>query len=174
MFNAPEEESAMFPHLMISSNMNWDPGIYNRMYWDPGICDLNADEDVTSYQDYDYCVYKMSCNQNGECSSSTVAFHNTNCEAQFIDTQEGVDCDDKMDLLLDLIHSETVCDVYNVTKLENIVLEAVLNILKTSAHCTIDVSIKHIFNIDYYQYTQFPFVMLTMLPCWKTVYWKPS
>ena len=94
---------------MITSNMSWDLGIYNRTYWDPGICDLNADENVKSYQDYDYCVYKMSCNQNGECSSSTVVFHKTNSKASFIDTQEVVDFDDNVDLLLDLIPSETHC-----------------------------------------------------------------
>ena len=103
-----EMELASLPHIIMTSDNDWDPSIY-----DNDITDLEAFHDVTVED-----PIHEHFNQYGEYRHRTVATHNIIEEDEFFDANDYMDYDDQVDDVIDTLQPEIVADIYNVSVTE--------------------------------------------------------
>jgi hypothetical protein len=101
-----EDELGTLPHVIMTSDVDWDPCIYD-----------NIIEDIAVFHDLsiDLIQHDNPFDDYGEYRHRTVATHNLLDEEEFFDSMECVDYDDLVDDFIDA-HNPTVVDnIYNVT-----------------------------------------------------------
>ena len=99
-----EGELGSLPHIIMTSDVDWDPSLY-----DNDIDDLEQFHD-TSVEDFEHEDFTS----DGEYRHRTVATHRMVPEDEFFDASEFEDFDDLIDDLFDTLHPDGLNDVYGV------------------------------------------------------------
>jgi hypothetical protein len=102
-----EEELASLPHIVMTSDVDWDPSHYDKDIHDLAEFHDPSEDDHENYH----------FNQYGEYCC-TVATHSTCFEEEFYDACEFLDFEDQVDDLMDAVHPELVSDIYGVHSTE--------------------------------------------------------
>jgi hypothetical protein len=97
-------ELESLPHIIMTSDVEWDPSQYDK----------DLDDLATFYDPSEEDHEERHFDQYGEYPHRTVATHHTCCEEEFYDACEFLDYDDQAEDLLDTVHPETVSDIYGV------------------------------------------------------------
>ncbi|MFA9289401.1 MAG: reverse transcriptase domain-containing protein, partial [Weeksellaceae bacterium] len=99
-----EAELSSLPHIIMTSDIDWDPSIYDNV-----IDDLEEFHDITvddiAHEHFD---------QYGEYRHRTIATHSILPEEEFFDAIEHIPFDDLVDDLMDAAYPESVSDVYDI------------------------------------------------------------
>jgi hypothetical protein len=120
-----ENELASLPHIVMTSDVDWDPCQYDKdivmtsdVDWDP--CQYDKDIDnLEEFHDPSEDVHQHDhFDQYGEYCRRKVATHNTCLEEEFYDACEFLSFNDKVDDLMDTVHSTMVSHVYGINNTE--------------------------------------------------------
>ena len=99
-----ESELSSLPHIIMTSDVDWDPCIYDNQ-----IVDLDEFFDAQEEE-----VYDSPFDQFGDYRHRTIALHSVHLEPEFFDAFEHPDCEDILDDLVDHQHPDLLHDVYQV------------------------------------------------------------
>jgi hypothetical protein len=97
-------ELKALPHIIMTSDVEWDPSSYDKE-----LADLSTFYDP-SEEDHE----ERHFDNSGEYRHHTVATHHTCGEAEFYDACEFFAYEDQVDDLLDTVHPEIVSAIYGV------------------------------------------------------------
>jgi hypothetical protein len=103
-----EDELSSLPHIVMTSDMEWDPSKYDKNIYD---IEKFHDPGEDDHKEYHF-------DQHGEYCHLTVANHHTYWEEEFYDACEFLYFDDQVDDLLDTVHPDAVSDIYGVNSSE--------------------------------------------------------
>ena len=98
------EELSSLPHIIMTSDVDWDPSMYDNV-----MDDIEKFHDTTAHDHDD-----ENFDQYGEYRHRTIATHTTLPEEEFFDAIEHIAFDDLVDDLIDTVHPESVSDVYDI------------------------------------------------------------
>jgi hypothetical protein len=98
------EEISSLPHIIMTSDLDWDPRKYDK--------DIDDNEKFHDPGEDDHEEYHFD--QNGEHHHCTVANHHTYLEDELYDAYEFLDLDDQVDDLLDTVYPDAVSDIYGI------------------------------------------------------------
>ena len=99
-----ENEVNTLPHVIMTSDVEWDPSIYDNV-----IDDMAQFYDAESEE-----VHHSPFDMQGNYRHRTVATHSILGEQEFFDAYEHPDYDDVIDDILDYHHPEAVQDIYDI------------------------------------------------------------
>jgi hypothetical protein len=97
-------ELESLPHIITTSDVEWDPSQYDK----------DLDDLATFYDPSEEDHEEQQFDQYGEYRHCTVANHHTCFEEEFYDACEFFDYEDQVDDLLDTVHPENVSHIYGV------------------------------------------------------------
>jgi hypothetical protein len=97
-------ELASLPHIIMTSDVEWDPSTYDK----------ELDDLAMFYEASDKDHEERHFDQYGDYRLRTVATHHTCGEKEFYDACEFFDFDNQVDDLLDTIYPDIVSDIYDV------------------------------------------------------------
>jgi hypothetical protein len=104
-----EDELNTLPHIIMTSDMDWDPSTYDNTIDDMDkFYDADADE-----------VYHSPFDHNGDYRHRTVATHTFHGESEFFDAYESPDYEDLIDDILDSFNPDVVNGIYEVHVMES-------------------------------------------------------
>jgi hypothetical protein len=115
-----EDELNTLPHIIMTSDMDWDPSTYDITIDDMDMF-YDADEDD---------VYHSLFDHKGDYRHCTVASHTSHGESEFFDAYESPDYEDLIDDMLDSINPEVVNNIYEVYALESLPSKRDYNLLR--------------------------------------------
>jgi hypothetical protein len=100
-----ETELALLPHIIMTSDIEWDPNLYD-----------NSVEDLQEFHDtsVDFIDHDNPLDQYGEFRFRTVATHSTIPEEEFFDAVMYTDFSDIVDDVIDNVHPGVVSNVYDL------------------------------------------------------------
>jgi Reverse transcriptase (RNA-dependent DNA polymerase) len=101
-----EDELGLLPHIIMTSDVDWDPSLYD-----------NVVEDLQEFHDtsMDVVDHGNPFDQYGEYRYRTIANHNSkNLEEEFFDALSYVDIDEIVDDVIDLVNPEMVKNVFDI------------------------------------------------------------
>lgn len=101
-------EVASLPHLIMTSDIDWDPTTYDNV-----ISDLQMFYDAAADE-----VHRSHFDDHGNYRHRTVATHTIHGEPEFFDVYEYPDYVDVVDDLIDANHPEVVHDIYEIHAVE--------------------------------------------------------
>jgi hypothetical protein len=97
-------ELESLPHIIMTSDMEWDPRQYDK----------DLDDVAAFYDPSEEDLEERQFDQYGEYRHRTVATHHTCCEEEFYDACEFLDYEDQVDDLIYTVHPETASDIYGI------------------------------------------------------------
>jgi hypothetical protein len=104
-----ETDLGLLPHIAMTSDVDWDPNLYDNI-----VEDLQAFHD-TSVDDVDH---DNPCHQYGEYCFRTVTTHNTIHEEAFFDAVINTDFNDMVDDVIDILNPEGASNVYDLNLID--------------------------------------------------------
>ena len=103
-----QNEVASLPHLIMTSDIDWDPTTYDNVISDLQLF-YDADVDEVHHSHFD---------DHGNYRHRTVATHNMHHEPEFFDVYEYPDYVDVVDDIIDAHHPEVVHNIYEIHAVE--------------------------------------------------------
>jgi hypothetical protein len=105
--NPTEEEIGLLPHVVMTSDVDWDPSLYDNV-----IEDMDAFHDPT----LDFIDHDNPFNEYGEYRNCTIAMHTLiEGEEEFFVACTFLDFHDMVDDLLDTLHPDKVNNTYTIS-----------------------------------------------------------
>ena len=104
-----EDEVSFLPHLIMTSDVDWDPTTYVNVISDIHTF-YDAESDMVHHSNFDDC---------GNYRHRTVATHMTHPEPEFFDVHEYPDYSDVIDDILDAHHPAVFQNIYQIHAVES-------------------------------------------------------